>query len=503
MNPAAEKMLKRHKDKVLHSVFFDMIHPKDRQRISNLYELSNSVFQYQCRLIDKQKSVKWIHVIALRFLLPSGDIFFNFINDITNHIINTEKQQRLFDTIPDAIAEFDVVNKKILSINSAMATHFNQTPNDMMGKDFLPFLQIDVYQRIFHLAKTAREENRIITDLVRRDKHDFKELYIPLSYPTKKTTILFIIKDITTFTKAKNELQKSNQRFREIFNASIDAYFIINPDDLVIVDANIEAIKRFGLNQNDIGIITANDIVGTSFFSTENTSKQRFVEQILSGKIERQDIPLKIKKKGYCWHEIFMKSIEIDEEIQLLMIARNISKRKMIEDQIINYSEGLKDNVERKTRKLNEMITERELLLEEVHHRVKNNLQIITSLIDLQCDAIDDEQEYPFFETLKNRIYIMSLLHEQLYKSKDFKYVRLTEYLQGIVENLQRSFSDQSKKISINICETKESIDFKKAISCGLIINELVSNALKHAFTNQDNGHIAIDIFNMFTEHNC
>jgi len=176
------------------------------------------------------------------------------------------------------------------------------------------------------------------------------------------------------------------------------------------------------------------------------------------------------------------------------MIAKDISDQKKVENHMINYKKNLEKTVKDKTKELNNLLVERDLLLEEIHHRVKNNLQIITSLIDLQCDSEEPKEQCVFFETLKNRIYIMSLLHEQLYKSKDFKYVHLGDYLKGIVDNLERSLVDKSKKIFITLCETEEHIDLKKAISCGLIINELVSNAMKHAFPDGREGHITVNV---------
>ncbi len=203
----------------------------------------------------------------------------------------------------------------------------------------------------------------------------------------------------------------------------------------------------------------------------------------------------------------FTKTFKIKGERQLNVIFYPLQDK---ENNIIGAAGIVSDITERQQTKkrlektyndLKKSIEERDLLLEEIHHRVKNNLQIIISLIDLQREEHNKKNPTHFFEELKNRIYLMSILHEQLYQSSDFKHVLLGDYITNITKNLENCLPLHKTEITILVNHEQEIIDFKKAISCGLIINELVSNAIKHAFTDQEKGIIQINISSSKTHH--
>jgi two-component sensor histidine kinase len=140
-------------------------------------------------------------------------------------------------------------------------------------------------------------------------------------------------------------------------------------------------------------------------------------------------------------------------------------------------------------------LKEKEILLKEVHHRVKNNLQIISSLLRLQSDYIKDEKALASFKDSQSRIRSMALIHEKLYQSKDLYRIDFGEYIRDLVANLLRSYTASSQAITLRINALDIWLTIDTAIPCGLIINELISNTLKHAFpeTNSEN-RIEIDI---------
>ena len=127
-------------------------------------------------------------------------------------------------------------------------------------------------------------------------------------------------------------------------------------------------------------------------------------------------------------------------------------------------------------------LQEKEALLKEVHHRVKNNLQIISSLLNLQSDSIKDPQVLDIFQESQNRIRLMALIHEQLYQSNNVGKINLKGYIQALSDNLLRSYKVQQDGITLTITVDDIELAIDTAVSCGLIINELVSNSLKYAF---------------------
>jgi PAS domain S-box-containing protein len=138
-------------------------------------------------------------------------------------------------------------------------------------------------------------------------------------------------------------------------------------------------------------------------------------------------------------------------------------------------------------------LKEKEVLLKEIHHRVKNNLQIISSLLSLQSGYIEDEKTLEILKAGENRIASMALVHEQLYQSKDLAKINSAEYIENLVSTLFSSYNINLEFICLKLNIDDICIDVDTAIPCGLIINELVSNALKYAFPLGKNGKICVN----------
>ena len=142
---------------------------------------------------------------------------------------------------------------------------------------------------------------------------------------------------------------------------------------------------------------------------------------------------------------------------------------------------------------LKQSLTEKDVLLKEIHHRVKNNLQIISSLLNLQSSQLKDEEARSSFNESKNRIRSIATLHEQLYTSKDLSRIDFTAYIADMTNNLLRSYGVADDSIKIKINSERIYLDINTAIPCGLIVNELVSNAIKHGFPDRRSGEITVD----------
>ena len=139
-------------------------------------------------------------------------------------------------------------------------------------------------------------------------------------------------------------------------------------------------------------------------------------------------------------------------------------------------------------------LEEKDILLKEIHHRVKNNLQVISSLLYLQSQKVREKETFEMFNESQNRVKSMALIHEKLYQSKDFMNIDFSEYIKNLTSHLFESYKTNSGKIDIHINVENVSLSIDKAIPCGLIINELVSNSLKYAFTNDQMGKIDINL---------
>jgi two-component sensor histidine kinase len=145
--------------------------------------------------------------------------------------------------------------------------------------------------------------------------------------------------------------------------------------------------------------------------------------------------------------------------------------------------------------KLRASLKEKDLLLKEVHHRVKNNMQVIYSLLNLQSGHIEDPQALSMFKESQNRVKSMAMIHEKLYKSEDLARINFADYLRSLTMDLSRSYRAGSDRIQLKIDAQDAFLGIDKAIPCGLITNELVSNSLKHAFPGDTKGEIHIELF--------
>jgi two-component sensor histidine kinase len=162
----------------------------------------------------------------------------------------------------------------------------------------------------------------------------------------------------------------------------------------------------------------------------------------------------------------------------------------------VGYVGTITDITDRKLAedRIRESLREKELLLKEVHHRVKNNLQITAGLFSLQAATVDDKQVREVFRESENRIKSMALVHEMLYQSADLARIDLAEYVESLTQNVLRSYGPRTAGIDLQNDLQKVSIDIDKAIPFGLILNELIGNCAKHAFAGGEKGNIWITL---------
>ena len=144
---------------------------------------------------------------------------------------------------------------------------------------------------------------------------------------------------------------------------------------------------------------------------------------------------------------------------------------------------------------LKNSLREKEILLKEIHHRVKNNLCVVASLLELQSNTVADPQVSKMFEESQNRLYSMALIHEKLYRSTNLAQINFGEYLEDLVSNLFHSYNISNNRIQLQVLAEPISLNLETATPCGLIANELVSNTLKHAFPDGTTGTVSVECY--------
>jgi PAS domain S-box-containing protein len=197
----------------------------------------------------------------------------------------------------------------------------------------------------------------------------------------------------------------------------------------------------------------------------------------------------------------------------LLVVGRDITERKQAEAALKKYRESLEVLVKERTHelaranaslkaeivereraeeKVRASLREKEILLKEIHHRVKNNLQIISTLLDLQSEYILDKQSLRFFRESQDRIRSMALVHEKLYQTSNFISINFGDYIANLTKYLFNSYVTDPERISLVLDVAPATLEIDQAIPFGLILNELVSNSLKYAFPGERCGEIVV-----------
>ncbi|MCX7984148.1 MAG: PAS domain S-box protein [Bacteroidetes bacterium] len=198
------------------------------------------------------------------------------------------------------------------------------------------------------------------------------------------------------------------------------------------------------------------------------------------------------KSNGQFEKEIQMRRVDGT----IIWVRHSITVVRSYDGSILYYDGAIADVSERREADLSlkEAYREKELLLKEIHHRVKNNLQIISSLLNLQSDYLRDPFDAELFKQSQARVKAMALLHEKLYQSPDLARIDFGAYLHSLVAHLFQSYTTSSMNIGYSIDADNIHFDIDTAIPCGLIVGELVSNCLKHAFKGRNEGHVWISV---------
>jgi len=443
-------------------------------------------FRYMYRIINREGKTLWLDVYYYAELDNDGKPFAidQIYVDITDRI-NAEKLLReseakyrsLAESMPAAIFIFS--DNKFIYGNNYSTKITGYTVKEMIGKNFWELVHPDFaeiakqrgLERMSGRDVPARYDIKIIDKYKNEKWLDYTGTLINFQ---GKPAVLGIAYDITELKRTRLALVDSELKYRTLVeNMSEVILYVDNSDNIIY--ANDNTIKTFGYDKEDlIGKCASEILVDEEYraFIKERIKLRRH------GFTYRFEVKMKRKDGESIWIEVSSAPLKDTngQTIGSIGIFSDITDRKKYENTIENS------------------LKQKDLLLKEIHHRVKNNLQIISSLIKLQSSHVKDKEIHSLFAESQNRIKTMALIHEKLYRSTDISVIEFYDYIKNLVDSLYSSYGISIDRVKPVIEFRSIYLDIDTAIPCGLIINELVSNCLKYAFPDLRKGSIFIDL---------
>ncbi|MDO9549912.1 MAG: PAS domain S-box protein [Methanoregula sp.] len=321
--------------------------------------------------------------------------------------------------------------------------------------------------------------------------------------------IVSFCRNITERKMAEEALRESEQKFRDIFNNANDAIELFEIRDNVwpgrYIDVNEVGCRMLQYTKEEMLQHSPLDFDTTDYKVPPN---DEVTKKILSVGHATYETGHKRKDGKIVPVEINFHVITLLGKMTGLSIVRDITERRMTEELQRRFTEELELQVKTRTQELEESLNEKVILLREIHHRVKNNLQIIISLVNLQMRKLEDPQLKQVMAETQNRVRAMSLVHEKLYQSESLSRIDFADYTRFLTTQLMSYYRTDTSKVRLDFAMDTIFVDINTAVPLGILMNELISNALKHAFLQGQEGTISIgggevgDLITLFVRDN-
>jgi PAS domain S-box-containing protein len=436
------------------------------------------VWEGEVHNIRKDGISFWCHADVSTFKHPQyGEVWISVHRDITERkqaeeaLKEMEAQYRnLFENANEAI--FVAQDGWLVFLNPMSTMMIGYSGKELMAKPFTEFIHPDDREMVINRHSRRMKGVEIpfpySFQIIHKDGNSkWVEVNAVLINWKGKPATLNFLSDITERKQAEKALRVSEERFRLLSEAAFEAIAI--HEEGVLLNANDQYFKMFGyepgeaLGKEMISMTIAPEAIefAKKQIATDGLGPYEFIGLRKDG--TRFPAEANVRKMEYKGRNVRFGAI------------RDITERKQAEE-IIKAS-----------------LQEKDILLREIHHRVKNNLQVISGLLDLQAMSVGNPELMERLNESQSRIQAMAMVHEKLYSSKDFSRIDLADYVRTLSKDLFKSYKINPGKIDLIIqTDGVVYVDINKAIPCGLILNELISNALKHAFPGDRHGELQV-----------
>ena len=466
---------------------------------------------------DKQGDFSLNEVVIRKTKHHDKELLIMTARDISQHkeyeekLVDSEKRYKnLFERNLAGIYRTKI-NGEIVDCNNAFASILGyDSKEELIGKVNASDLYLDKEHREKNIQKIIQKKS-VRSNRIRLLKKDKTPIWVLISTAAIKVPVSDEIEymegtfiDITEQVKAEEMLQRSQDSYRLLLDTS--PFGIVLHDNGNIIFTNHKAMEMMGVDKKtDITKLTVFDFIHKRDYPL---AKERIRRTYAGEDIPFQEYQLKKKDGEDMSVESKSNLIDFQGKAVLQISFHDVSQIKQMESQklqaqlVQQINESLTRELKEKTKiqkkliasedKLKASLMEKEVLLKEVHHRVKNNLQVISSIFNLQKNYSSNQTVRDILIESQNRIKSMAFIHESLYKTVDFARINFSEYAENLCYNLVKSYNSYGKtaELELKLQEVFLNLDF--AIPCGLILNELITNAIKYAFDGKEGGVITV-----------
>jgi PAS domain S-box-containing protein len=433
----------------------------------------------------------------------------NKVNDskqrkkLNRTFLDKEKHyQDLLHFIPDIVyridthGKFEFLNKSIFMLG--------YKPEELIGKHFSIIIYHEDITRLTRALSDVSSLKRVLVNESISWVHQIENLEVRLV--SKQLRSKHILNKNKELSSCYGEINASAYYNLDAATHTVKLSWIVGTIREVINREKSERYlrKMFGaVDQSPISIVIADkngtiEYINPEFIRVRGYLPQEVIGKkvnILKSKYHPEEFYLQIKNALAAEGEWRGEILNRKRNGKLFWESVTISSVRDPSGEISNFISIQEDITEKKqTQEQLKVLKEKEILLREIHHRVKNNLQIISSLMNLQLHSIPDAKTIEIFKQCESRIKAMALIHEKLYQSEDIERIDFEEYLKSFIFHIVHSHQLDNNKIKIKLRVDQILLNIDIAIPCGLILNELISNALKHAFSETDEGVINITV---------
>ena len=366
-----------------------------------------------------------------------------------------------------------------VSNNKMVADFFNITDSEIKQRRTS---ELDLFSEIRRRLKNACLQSQQTNQPVQFEasytkEADTKHFALTIATIEEQSTaenslFSYIAQDISDRKRIERGLQESEERFRLAFEDAAVGMALVALDGLLL-EVNRSLCGIVGFTAAELNKLTFQQITHAEDLDLDLKN----VRRLLAGKIFNYQLQKRcIHKLG---HTVWV--------LLSVSLVRDVNKQPQY------FIAQIQDVTEQKIAetKLAQSLQEKEVMLQEIHHRVKNNLQVICSLLNLQARYLTEEKTIKAFKETQNRVKSMALVHEQLYQSHNLSAIVLSDYIKQLTDNLFRAYS-MTSRIKCNLDIINFDLDLDTAVPCGLIVNEIITNAIKYAFSPDELGEISI-----------